>query len=81
MTLTCMTDESKPDASIVWFVGENSVKANSDSVEAGMYDANVTRSQLILIVNRTLNGREVECVAVEADLHDKIVLNVLCKYL
>ena len=80
MTLTCMTDESKPDASIMWFVGGESVKASSDSVEAGMYDANITRSQIILPVNRTLNGKEVKCVAVEADLHDTVALSVLCEF-
>ena len=80
VTLTCVTDEAKPDASIVWLVGGKSVKTSSDSVEAGIYDANITRSQITLPVNRTLNGKEVECVAVEAGLHDKIVLDVVCKY-
>ena len=46
----------------MWFVGGESVKASSDSAETGMYDANITRSQIILPVNRTLNGKEVECI-------------------
>ena len=80
ITLTCVTDESQPDASIVWFVGGESIEARTEYKETGMYEANVTRSELILPVNRTLNGKNITCVAVEADLSDSISLSISCKY-
>ena len=81
VTLTCVTDESIPDAMIQWSIDGESVTSTSDSVESGDYSANKTRSTLTLTVDRSMNDKEVQCsVLGETEVTDQATLEVQCKY-
>ena len=81
MTLTCVTDESIPDAIIEWSVDGQGVTSNSDSVESGEYSANRTKSILTLTVDRSMNDQEIQCsVLGESDVTAQTNLEVQCKF-
>ena len=80
VTLTCVTDESIPNATIAWFLSGEALEASSDSVQPGRYSAMISESELVLITDRTMNNKEVQCSVVgQPDITDQTTLEIQCK--
>lgn len=80
VTFTCVTDESSSGATIVWQIDGQTILSSQEASEEGSFNANISRSEITVTVNRTLNKKSVECfVGEDESVIDAKVLDVTCK--
>ena len=80
ITFTCVTDESSSGATVVWQVDGKTILSSQQAFEEARFNANITRSDLTIKVNRTLNKKNVKCyVAEDEAVIDARIMDVTCE--
>ncbi len=85
VTLTCDIGASNPEPELSWWVDGFEVGDEiAKFCKSGLYGGKVCTTELVLNLTADMDGRRYTCqalnVPLDRNVHDSILLDVLCKY-
>ena len=80
VSLTCVTDEARPQADIIWTIADSVIQSSNQVLEPGQFNAYISRSVLSVTANRSLNNLPVVCsIDSSPSLNNAMFLDITCK--